>query len=232
MQPSRQVFFAVLLALAVLAASATNAAPKIEFENECIDLGKIASGNPITATFKSANAGDAELEITAVRPGCGCTKAETSKSKIAPGESSTITIVFNSSGYSGAVSKSISVATNDPARPNLAISFKTEVVPLAKLKPERLNFGSIKVNESRTHLLLVYPGDPQSFAITGAEPQESRVSVLGFKKISADAGDYWEVKVQVKAGPSPGRILENLSLVTGPGPHDRINVMVYGNVVE
>ena len=229
---SKHVLLAAFLVAAVFAASTLSAAPKIEFESECIDLGTIVCGNPITATFKFTNTGDAELEVIQVRPGCGCTKAETGKNKLAPGESSTITVVFNSSGYSGEVSKSISVMSNDPARPTMAISFKTEVVPLAKLKPERLNFGSVKVNETRTHLLLVYPGDPKTFAITKAEVQGSRVSVLGFRKITAAAGDFWEVKVQVKAGPSSGRIMEHFSLITGPGPHDRINVMVYGNVVE
>jgi len=208
------------------------AAPKIVFDSESLDLGKIVSGKPINVTFTFRNAGDSELEITAVRPGCGCTKAEAKKNKLAPGESSTITALFNSTGFNGPVSKAISVSTNDPARSSISLSFKAEIVALAKLKPERLNFGSIKAGESRTHTLLVYPGDPKTFTITKVVPQGSHASVPSFRKVTSEAGDYWQLTVLVKADKKPGRIMESLNIHTGPGDNDKFSVLVYGNIIE
>lgn len=228
----KRIFSVAVLILATGAASLVYASPNIEFENERINLGKVVSGNPINAAFKFTNKGDAELEVTAVRAGCGCTKAEAEKKKLAPGESSTINVVFNSTGFSGPVTKHVTVSSNDPEHPNISLSFEVEVVPIATLKPERLNFGSIKTNQTKTHLLQVHPSDPEKFAIQRIESMGQHVSATGFKKVKSGSREFWEVKVEIKAGPTPGRIMENLCIVAGSAAHQRIYALVYGNVVE
>jgi hypothetical protein len=228
----KRIFLATVLVFVAGAVCALNASPKIEFESERIDLGKIVSGDPITAAFKFTNKGDSELEITAIRAGCGCTKSEAEKTKLAPGESSKITFVFNSTGFSGPVNKHITVSSNDPEHPHVTLSFAVEVVPIAKLKPERLNFGSIKVNQTKVHLLQVHPADPKNFAIQKIEAMGEHVSATGFKKVQSGTSEFWEVKVQIKAGSTPGRIMETLCIVAGSEPQKRIYALVYGNVVE
>lgn len=224
--------YIVTSSLVLCAASALIASPKIQFESESLDFGKVVTGNPINATYTFKNVGDSDLEITSVKSGCGCTKAEAKKTKLAPGESSTIEALFNSAGYNGLISKSVAIGTNDPTRGTLSLLLKAEIVALAKFKPERLNFGSIKVNNSRTHLLLVYPADPKTFKITKVDPIGTRVAVPSFKKVTAPTGDYWELFVVVKAGNVPGRMMESLSIVTGPGEKDKVSAMVYGNIIE
>jgi hypothetical protein len=229
---SKRLFLATALVFVAGAFCALNAAPKIEFESDHINLGTVVSGDPITAAFKFTNKGDSELEITALRAGCGCTKSEAEKTKLAPGESSKITFVFNSTGFSGPVNKHITVSSNDPEHPNVSLSFEVEVVPIAKLKPERLNFGSIKVNQTKVHLLQVYPANPKNFAIQKIESMGEHVSAIGFKKVQSGSSEFWEVKVQVKAGPIPGRLMETLCIVAGSEPQKRLYAVVYGNVVE
>lgn len=224
-------YLMAILALVLCAVSTLIAAPKITFEHESIDLGRVVAGKPINAVFTFKNIGDTELEITAVRSSCGCAKAEAKETKLAPQQSSTITTVFNTSGYKGNVSKIVSITTNDPERANISLSFKAEVVPLATLKPERLNFGSLKVNQSRTHRLFVYPGDIKTFTITKVIPS-AHASASSFKKITAETGDYWEVTALVKAGNEPGRIMEWLDIVVGSDENNKARIMVYGNIIE
>ncbi len=58
--------------LAVLALAATTAfagGPKLTFESEVVDLGKVDPGQKVEAVFRFTNTGDAVLEIEKVKPG-------------------------------------------------------------------------------------------------------------------------------------------------------------------
>jgi len=159
-------------------------------------------------------------------------KAEAIKPKLAPGDSTTIVALFRSAGFNGPVNKSITVTTNDPQRDRVTLIIKADIAAVATMKPERLNFGSIKANESRTHLLLIYPGDPETFKITKIQPRGTHVSVPSFRKVKADTGDYWELTVLVKADDKAGRIIESISIQGGSDEASQLLVMVYGNIVK
>jgi hypothetical protein len=222
----------VVSALVAGAASALHAAPQIRFDKEQLSFGKVQSGQPINATFAFTNVGDADLEITNVKPGCGCTKAEAAKKSLAPGESSTIDAVFNSTGYRGPINKSVYVTTNDPAHTNVTLSLTADIVTIASISPEFLNFGSISVNGTRTHVVRVIPTDPKTFAITKVQAQGTHASVPSFKKVDAPTGAYWELFVVVKAGATPGRVMDWLAIMTNGGKTATLTMQVIGNVIE
>lgn len=219
-------------ALIAGAGSALLAAPQVQFEKESLDFGKIAGGQPIDVVFAFKNVGDAELEITGVRPGCGCTRAQARSTKLAPGESSTIEAVFNSTGFNGTISKGITVNTNDPANGAVHLSIRGEVVPLAILRPTLQNFGTLKVNNTYLHTFKVVPTDPKTFAITKVEAQGTHVTNPAFKKVETPAGTNWEVSFTVTAGATPGRVMEKIVLTTNAGETMKLSATVYGNVVE
>ena len=64
----------VLFALPVAAA-----APKAVVDKPIVDVGKVKKGDPVRHEFVIRNAGDAPLEITEVKPSCGCTVADYDK---------------------------------------------------------------------------------------------------------------------------------------------------------
>lgn len=229
-----KIQFHVLAALAFAAGtgSALRAAPAIQFDKELLDFGNVQSGTPINATFRFKNVGDADLDITGVRPGCGCTKAEARKTVLTPGESSTIEAVFNSIGYSGPILKGISVTTNDPTHSLLSLQIKANIAMAAVVKPSVLNFGDLRVNGVKTFTLTVTPADPKSFAITKVTSLGDHVTIPGFRKVETNAGAYWEVYVVVKAGKTPGRVMENVRFETTLGNSVALTAMVYGNAVQ
>ncbi|HIN39785.1 MAG TPA: DUF1573 domain-containing protein, partial [Flavobacteriales bacterium] len=47
--------------------------PKIIFEKNAYDFGKIIQGEKVTLSFKFTNEGDADLIVTSARGTCGCT---------------------------------------------------------------------------------------------------------------------------------------------------------------
>ncbi|HIN39932.1 MAG TPA: DUF1573 domain-containing protein [Flavobacteriales bacterium] len=101
--------------------------PKIIFEKNAYDFGKIIQGEKVTHSFKFTNEGDAALIVTSARGTCGCTIPKWSKEPIPPGGSGEIGVVFDSDGKSGAQAKDITVVTN--AIPNTSVlRLKCEVI--------------------------------------------------------------------------------------------------------
>jgi hypothetical protein len=91
------------------------AQPEIKFENTTYDFGKIKEeGGKVTGKFIFTNVGNEPLELTNVRPGCGCTAANYSKGAIAPGEQGYIEATYNPYNRPGAFNKNIRVTTNEP----------------------------------------------------------------------------------------------------------------------
>ena len=104
-----------LLFVAVMSAIFCIAQPEIKFENTTYDFGKIKEeGGKVTGKFIFTNVGNEPLELTNVRPGCGCTAANYTKGAIAPGEQGYIEATYNPYNRPGAFNKNIRVTTNEP----------------------------------------------------------------------------------------------------------------------
>jgi len=104
-----------LLMVAVMSALFCIAQPEIKFENSTYDFGKIKEeGGKVTGKFIFTNVGNEPLELTNVRPGCGCTAANYTKGAIAPGAQGYIEATYNPYNRPGAFNKNIRVTTNEP----------------------------------------------------------------------------------------------------------------------
>ena len=90
--------------------------PKIKFANTVHDFGRISGGDITKCDFVFTNVGDKTLEITDVRPGCGCTTAGAWTRQVEPGKTGTIPLQFNSANFHGAVTKTATVTCNDPSQ--------------------------------------------------------------------------------------------------------------------
>ena len=85
--------------------------PVISFEQETIDYGEIEKGADGLRVFKFTNTGDAPLVIEDVKSTCGCTVPKKPNGPIAPGESSTIEVKYDTKRV-GPIRKTISVYSN------------------------------------------------------------------------------------------------------------------------
>ena len=85
---------------------------QISFATEKYDFKKVPEGEKVYYKYKFTNAGAEDLLITYVKPSCGCTTPEWSRSAIAPGAEGFIDVEFDSRGKSGAQKKSIVVFGN------------------------------------------------------------------------------------------------------------------------
>jgi mono/diheme cytochrome c family protein len=87
--------------------------PKIEFNEEAHEFGKIEQNTPAKTTFKAKNIGTDTLEIFSANPSCGCTAAVVGNKKLGPGQSTNIDITFDPHNKAeGPVIKTITVVSN------------------------------------------------------------------------------------------------------------------------
>src|SRR5947209_20165588 len=112
---SALVALAVIIAIpATLFAQGTVAGkPKAVAVEPVTDVGTVAKGDSVTHDFVIKNEGTAPLEITQVRPACGCTVASFDKT-IAPGKTGVVHTVVDTVTFNGPIAKGVTVYTTDP----------------------------------------------------------------------------------------------------------------------
>ncbi|AQG82177.1 DUF1573 domain-containing protein [Spirosoma montaniterrae] len=103
--------------------------PKITFAEKGIyDFGNMIEGDTAEHVFKFTNTGKFPLIINNITASCGCTTPEWPREPVAPGESSSVKVRFNSRGKMGQQNKTITIFANtDPAMTDL--QFKAMVNP-------------------------------------------------------------------------------------------------------
>lgn len=84
---------------------------EITFKEETIDYGTITRGDDGLRVFEFTNTGDAPLIISDVRSSCGCTIPKKPNGPIAPGESSTIEVKYDTNRV-GPIRRTITVLSN------------------------------------------------------------------------------------------------------------------------
>lgn len=102
--------------------------PKMTFDQELHDFGRLSAGEHISYSFHFRNTGEADLVISGCSATCGCTVASYPKERITPGGDGYITITFNSSGKAGHQYQEVTVMSNaQPARSILKITAQVGV---------------------------------------------------------------------------------------------------------
>ena len=102
--------------------------PKLVLQQNSFEFGDIKQGETVSHTFVLTNSGGDLLKIANVQASCGCTAAVPEKSELAPGESTNLTVKFNSTGRQGAQKKTVKIFTNDPQAPEMTVTITGNVV--------------------------------------------------------------------------------------------------------
>ncbi|MFT5916760.1 MAG: hypothetical protein ACI81T_003270 [Bacteroidia bacterium] len=106
--------------------------PKLVFEQDRHDYGKIQQNDKSTAKFVFTNEGNADLLIRKVKASCGCTAVVAEKSILKPNESTYLEVTFSSGTRKGNQKKSITVITNDPNNDEQILWIEAEILSAEK----------------------------------------------------------------------------------------------------
>ncbi|HEY2583265.1 MAG TPA: DUF1573 domain-containing protein [Mucilaginibacter sp.] len=102
---------AVILGFAFSASAQDNQKAEFKFNEEKHDFGKIPQGTPVTTVFEFTNIGTEPLILTEVRPTCGCTIADYTKTPVKSGDKGLIKITYNAA-VAAPFNKTIIVTSN------------------------------------------------------------------------------------------------------------------------
>jgi hypothetical protein len=136
------------IAILLVALSATFALaqkPKIVFTKSDHDFGDIEKGDKVKTVFEFQNTGDAPLEIINVGTSCGCTTAKPEKTTYQPNEKGQIPVEFDSTRFSGPITKRITITTNDAESPKTVVTIKGMVTVDIEFKPSSVFFPNAKM---------------------------------------------------------------------------------------
>ena len=99
--------------------SAPGAGPKIKFDTETFDAGKVPAGKPLNHTFTFTNTGNQTLEVTKATGTCHCTVVDNNWTKrVEPGQTGTIPVSIDiRPEWGGPMSKMVMVECNDKSKP-------------------------------------------------------------------------------------------------------------------
>lgn len=86
--------------------------PRITFEESEHAFGDIYQGDRVTHTFTYENTGTESLILSGVKTTCGCTATNWDREPLAPGETASITVNFNSTGKMGMQNKVVTITSN------------------------------------------------------------------------------------------------------------------------
>ena len=209
------------------------AAPKIEVLPETKDAGIVPKGQVIEATFVVKNNGGSDLIISDARPSCGCTVASFDK-VVKPGGEGKIVSSVDTKSFSGPISKSILLVSNDPDRPQMNLFVKANVKPFVDVLPQPFaRFSVIKGDSGTQDMILV--SEEKGFKPTIAETSQpyvkAEIAPAGDKdKIPGRAGEQYKLHLSVTPDAPDGLLNAPIRIATGIAQQPTIEIPVSGIV--
>ena len=120
------LIFAVIIGFAFTASAQDNEKAEFKFNEEKHDFGKIPQGTPVTTVFEFTNIGKEPLILSDVKPTCGCTIADYTKTPVKSGEKGLIKITYNAAAVAP-FNKTI-VVTSNAKTPTKYLNIVGEVI--------------------------------------------------------------------------------------------------------
>jgi len=206
-------------------------APKIEVLPETKDAGTVPKGQVIDVTFVIKNNGGSDLIISDARPSCGCTVASFDK-VVKPGGEGKIVSSVDTKSFSGPISKSILLVSNDPDRPQMNLFVKANVKPFVDVLPQPfVRFSVIKGDSGSQDVILL--SEEKAFKPTIAETSQpyvkAELSPAGDKDlIPGRAGEQYKLHLTVTPDAPDGLLNAPIRIATGLSQQPTIEIPVSG----
>jgi hypothetical protein len=209
------------------------AAPKIEVVPETKDAGIVAKGQVIETTFVVKNNGGSDLLISDARPGCGCTVANYDR-VIKPGAEGKVVTSVDTKAFTGPISKSVLLVSNDPERGQINLFIKATVKPFVDILPQPyVRVAIVKGDSDSRDVILL--SEEKTFKPTVAEVSQNYVKAeiapAGEKdKIPGHPGEQYRVRITVTPDAPEGLLNAPVRIATGVSQQPMIEIPISGVV--
>lgn len=226
---------ATIFVVANLFAQAGGKQPKAVAVEPIMDAGVVPKGEKISHDFVIRNEGDAPLEITQVKPACGCTVVDFDKT-IAPGKTGKVNSVVDTATFSGAIAKGVTVFTNDPATPRLELTVRAKVEPHIAVKPGYARYLTVQGEEKSGTIaqnLWTSDGSPMDVVKVESPYEFLKVSfreATQEERIPEAQGKQWRVEMTLDNNAPVGALAEHVTVHTNHAKQKLVTIPVSGFV--
>ena len=205
------------------------AQPKLEMlGGSKFSLGSIYRGAMAERRITLKNTGNDTLLISRVDVSCGCTGTMVSHDHIAPGDTGTLLITFNSKNFRGPVHKTVTVESNDPAQPQAVVQFDGTVVEDVVVTPEYLWFQDAEVGTKNTRTLTIKNEGKEGLLLKTFSSDLKGLS-LQLPKEPVQPGTSVQLPVVYTPESASPVLAERMKITTSNLHQPEIIVAVYGN---
>ncbi len=176
----KHLFLTAAAVIALTAVSNVSAVsqPKLAVDSLTIHWGLMYAGTMKMSRITLTNTGNDTLKILHVGTSCGCTTVKPTKPALLPGESDTLVVQFNSTGYQGDVKKYVDIETNDPASRSVTVTFLGRVHTI--LEPTTFSsyiwLGGIPIGKEFTKSFTLRNASDRPVTVKAADVHEQEIS--------------------------------------------------------
>jgi hypothetical protein len=200
---------------------------RLKFESDMWDFGSIPRGSTVVHAFKFLNVGQDTLEITSVRPTCGCTTAPLSSDRIPPGGEGSIKAYFNSAKFNGRVTKQIYVDSNDPISPYLKVSFYAVINdPLQTIlaNPPEPDLDTINVGDPAKASVIITNNDSSRVELEVSEISMPSALNATLSRKTLEPLATADLTLELAPQAQPGNFKESVTIEAKGGHNSRVTI--------
>lgn len=234
---------AFLITAIMLTVSALIAQPKAVYPEESFDFGNINQDQVVTHDFVVKNEGTEPLKIDKVRASCGCTAAAPDVDELKPGESAKIKVKFDSHGRKGVQKKYVYVFTNDPDKPQMRLSFTTNIVLEGAVENKVTNSAQLSINVKEVDFGKMTEGEVKSTQLSFINKGKSELTIneiksscdcisaiLSSSKLAPNEVAFINIKFDSKG--RSGELTRTITISSNDKNNPQESIVVYANVVK
>jgi len=224
----------LLVGVAFFADQAEGNQPKAVAEEMIKDFRTVNKGKRLVHEFVIRNDGDAVLEITEVKPSCGCTVAEY-PSSIPPGGSGVIKAAVDTRNLKGGIAKSVRVYTSDPENPQINLVIKANVKSAVEVDPGYARFIAVYGEPQKNSVQTIWSDELQRLRITKVESPYPFVGV-SYRQVpegegdSGISGNQWQIEVKLDQEAPVGPMADFIVVTTNHPKLQTLRIPISGFV--
>jgi hypothetical protein len=232
--PVRRGGAAALLVALLLAGAGVETAPArgrgtpmLVLEAPVFDFGAVDQGAVVRHAFRLHNAGDGDLHIEGVHAPCGCTAGIISERVVPPGGEGSVEVTFDTTGFGGRKTKTLSLWTNDSAEALHELTLTGEVRPKLVADPPMVYLGRIRPGSEATGEVRVLKPSGERIKLAEVTAKSPGLDLAIVPGANGDGGRRVAIRL---AGDVRGRFSNTLRILTTDPELPTLYVPVFGSV--
>jgi hypothetical protein len=172
------------------------AAPQLTFDKPVYNFQTTTQGTTIVHSFAFRNTGNEPATIERVSSSCGCTVANVSERVVRPGKSGEIKASFDTSDFSGPVTKEIFVSLSGSKNQPYTLLMKGIVTEELVATPPQLNLGDVKAGARKVGVVKLENKGRRNVRIIEIKTASPQMTASAGKRL-LKPGEFTSVQVSV-----------------------------------